>query len=117
MICCCADGYDLLDDWPDEAVFILIDLYKRHEHLLKLEEVTFKQFWTMIASQLAKKNYNPTAFQCRLKMKDLNYTYRTIKNNAREFNNRTWKFFDVSDKVNLVQYIFVLFGVMYICAF
>ncbi|XP_032668262.1 nucleoprotein TPR-like [Odontomachus brunneus] len=92
-------GYDLLDDWPDEAVFILIDAYKQHEHLLRFEEVTVKQFWTIIASQLAKKNYNPTDFQCRLKMKDLNYTYKIIKNHAKDFNNQAWKFFDVMDKL------------------
>lgn len=65
--------------------------------------MSVKKFWMMISSTLAEKNYNVTGSQCKIKMAGLKNTYKSVKDHNSKSGNstRSWKYFHVSDVMNL----------------
>ncbi|XP_014483067.1 PREDICTED: uncharacterized protein LOC106748742 [Dinoponera quadriceps] len=86
-------------DWPHEAVWTLLDAYKKLKHLLRNKKKA--KFWTIVASHLLKKGYDITAFRCKKKITKLKNTYENIKKRSAQNgnSNQTWKYFEIMDEL------------------
>ncbi|KYN06185.1 hypothetical protein ALC62_02870, partial [Cyphomyrmex costatus] len=63
--------------WPDRAVFLLLELYRKREEKFSLSFKRHKVLWREIAEKM--KETNVTSWQqCSNKLSGLKRTYRSI---------------------------------------
>ncbi|XP_053243555.1 1-aminocyclopropane-1-carboxylate synthase-like protein 1 [Podarcis raffonei] len=80
---------ELLHLWADESVQAELESCLRNQHV-----------FNRIAEVLREKGIHRTGDQCREKIKKMKLEYRRIKeNNKAPRGGRTWKFYDVMDRV------------------
>ncbi|XP_005986972.1 1-aminocyclopropane-1-carboxylate synthase-like protein 1 [Latimeria chalumnae] len=80
---------ELLQLWADESVQIELESCLRNQHV-----------FNRIAEVLREKGIHRTGDQCREKIKKMKLEYRRIKDNQKTLRGgRTWKFFEVMDRV------------------
>uniref|UniRef100_A0A8C5UM47 Myb/SANT-like DNA-binding domain-containing protein n=1 Tax=Malurus cyaneus samueli TaxID=2593467 RepID=A0A8C5UM47_9PASS len=80
---------ELLQLWADESVQIELESCLRNQHV-----------FNRIAEVLREKGIHRTGDQCREKIKKMKLEYRRIKDNSKApRGGRTWKFYEVMDRV------------------
>ncbi|XP_043938093.1 1-aminocyclopropane-1-carboxylate synthase-like protein 1 [Protopterus annectens] len=80
---------ELLQLWADESVQVELESCLRNQHV-----------FNRIAEVLREKGIHRTGDQCREKIKKMKLEYRRIKDNSKTLRGgRTWKFFEVMDRV------------------
>uniref|UniRef100_A0A8C7E085 Myb/SANT-like DNA-binding domain-containing protein n=1 Tax=Naja naja TaxID=35670 RepID=A0A8C7E085_NAJNA len=80
---------ELLHLWADESVQAELESCLRNQHV-----------FNRIAEVLREKGIHRTGDQCREKIKKMKLEYRRIKdNNKAPRGGRTWKFYEVMDRV------------------
>uniref|UniRef100_A0A8C8AA20 Myb/SANT-like DNA-binding domain-containing protein n=1 Tax=Otus sunia TaxID=257818 RepID=A0A8C8AA20_9STRI len=80
---------ELLQLWADESVQMELESCLRNQHV-----------FNRIAEVLREKGIHRTGDQCREKIKKMKLEYRRIKDNSKApRGGRTWKFYEVMDRV------------------
>lgn len=93
--------YERGSNWSDPEVVELLQLWADESVQLELESCLRNQHvFNRIAEVLREKGIHRTGDQCREKIKKMKLEYRRIKDNSKApRGGRTWKFYDVMDRV------------------
>ncbi|XP_030056671.1 1-aminocyclopropane-1-carboxylate synthase-like protein 1 isoform X1 [Microcaecilia unicolor] len=93
--------YERGSNWSDPEVVELLQLWADDSVQMELESCLRNQHvFNRIAEVLREKGIHRTGDQCREKIKKMKLEYRRIKDNHKTLRGgRTWKFFDVMDRV------------------
>ncbi|EMP34934.1 1-aminocyclopropane-1-carboxylate synthase-like protein 1 [Chelonia mydas] len=93
--------YERGSNWSDPEVVELLQLWADESVQMELESCLRNQHvFNRIAEVLREKGIHRTGDQCREKIKKMKLEYRRIKdNNKTPRGGRTWKFYEVMDRV------------------
>lgn len=93
--------YERGSNWSDPEVVELLQLWANDSVQMELESCLRNQHvFNRIAEVLRDKGIHRSGDQCREKIKKMKLEYRRIKDNNKTLRGgRTWKFFDVMDRV------------------
>uniref|UniRef100_A0A8C8RRL3 1-aminocyclopropane-1-carboxylate synthase-like protein 1 n=1 Tax=Pelusios castaneus TaxID=367368 RepID=A0A8C8RRL3_9SAUR len=93
--------YERGSNWSDPEVVELLQLWADESVQMELESCLRNQHvFNRIAEVLREKGIHRTGDQCREKIKKMKLEYRRIKdNNKAPRGGRTWKFYEVMDRV------------------
>uniref|UniRef100_A0A8B9N8P7 Myb/SANT-like DNA-binding domain-containing protein n=1 Tax=Accipiter nisus TaxID=211598 RepID=A0A8B9N8P7_9AVES len=93
--------YERGSNWSDPEVVELLQLWADESVQLELESCLRNQHvFNRIAEVLREKGIHRTGDQCREKIKKMKLEYRRIKDNSKApRGGRTWKFYEVMDRV------------------
>ncbi|XP_029438787.1 1-aminocyclopropane-1-carboxylate synthase-like protein 1 [Rhinatrema bivittatum] len=93
--------YERGSNWSDPEVVELLQLWADDSVQMELESCLRNQHvFNRIAEVLREKGIHRTGDQCREKIKKMKLEYRRIKDNHKTLRGgRTWKFFEVMDRV------------------
>eukprot|EP00062_Callorhinchus_milii_P003725 gi/632941327/ref/XP_007885807.1/ PREDICTED: protein FAM76B-like [Callorhinchus milii] len=93
--------YERGSNWSDPEVVELLQLWADESVQMELESCLRNQHvFNRIAEVLREKGIHRTGDQCREKVKKMKLEYRRIKDNNKICRGgRTWKFFEVMDRV------------------
>ncbi|XP_069077900.1 1-aminocyclopropane-1-carboxylate synthase-like protein 1 isoform X1 [Pleurodeles waltl] len=93
--------YERGSNWSDPEVVELLQLWANDSVQIELESCLRNQHvFNRIAEVLREKGIHRSGDQCREKIKKMKLEYRRIKDNNKTLRGgRTWKFFDVMDRV------------------
>ncbi|XP_064008566.1 1-aminocyclopropane-1-carboxylate synthase-like protein 1 isoform X2 [Pogoniulus pusillus] len=93
--------YERGSNWSDPEVVELLQLWADESVQLELESCLRNQHvFNRIAEVLRQKGIHRTGDQCREKIKKMKLEYRRIKDNSKApRGGRTWKFYEVMDRV------------------
>ncbi|XP_069479420.1 1-aminocyclopropane-1-carboxylate synthase-like protein 1 isoform X2 [Ambystoma mexicanum] len=97
--------YERGSNWSDPEVMELLQLWANDSVQMELESCLRNQHvFNRIAEVLREKGIHRTGDQCREKIKKMKLEYRRIKDNNKTLRGgRTWKFFDVMDRVLTIR--------------
>ena len=89
--------------WPDNAVFLLIDLYREHEAAFSAGFTRSNVLWAEIAQLMNRNitNYTLTAQQCTNKWSGLKRSYKNIVDQNKQSGKcrNSWTFFSAMDSI------------------
>jgi len=87
--------------WPNEAILLLIEEYRKRADDFCSGKVSQKRTWQAVSDSLLKKGYSVTGPQCLSKFSGFKRTYKSIKDHNNKSGNgpRTWTYFNTMDSV------------------
>lgn len=84
------------ETWTDNAVKLLIEIYKANKEKFDSPSFTKKKVWEIISTKLNKYGYNKSGVKCDEKWRNLRKTYDKVRTEINKTGNAkvTWKFYE-----------------------